>query len=90
MDIIYTIVGFFAGGGAFMYPILLVAAFGGAIAAERFVTLTRLSAKNRKAWTQLEPALVSGDFDKARELTGRDDTAVARLLGMGLARQGAV
>ena len=90
MELIYPIVRFFAGGGAFMYPILLVAAFGAAIALERYVTLTRLSAKNRSAWTRLEPALTSGDFDKARELTNQDDTAISRLLGMGLARQGAV
>src|SRR5512134_3943972 len=90
MDIVYSIVGFFAGGGAFMYPILLVAAFGTAIAVERYLTLTWLSARNRTAWTQVEPALTSGDFDKARELTSKDDTAISRLLGMGLARQGAV
>ena len=90
MDIIYSIVGFFAGGGAFMYPILLVAAFGTAIGVERYVTLTRLGVKNRRAWAQLEPTLRDGDFDKAREVTSQDDTAISRLLSMGLARQGAV
>ena len=90
MDFVYSIVHFFAGGGAFMFPILIVAAFGAAIGIERYVTLTRLSVKNRSAWSQVEPALTSGDFDKARELTGNDDTAINRLLAMGLARQGAV
>jgi biopolymer transport protein ExbB len=90
MEIVYPIVRFFAGGGAFMFPILLVAAAGAAIALERYVTLTRLSARNRSAWTQVEPALASGDFAKAREMTSKDDTAISRLLGMGLARQGAV
>jgi len=90
MEMMYPIVRFFEGGGAFMYPILLVAAFGAAIAAERYVTLTRLSAKNRRAWTEVEPALTSGDFAKAREITNKDDTAIGRVLGMGLARQGAV
>ena len=32
-----------------MFPILLVAAVGAAIAIERYVTLTRLGAKNRSA-----------------------------------------
>jgi biopolymer transport protein ExbB len=73
-----------------MFPILLVAAAGAAIGVERYVTLTRLSARNRSAWTQLEPALANGDFDKAREMTGKDDTAISRVLSMGLARQGAV
>ena len=67
MDTMYSIVGFFADGGAFMYPILLVAAFGTAIGVERYVTLTRLSVRNRSAWTEVEPALTNGDFDKARE-----------------------
>jgi biopolymer transport protein ExbB len=90
MDFLYSIVHFFAGGGAFMYPILLVAAFGAAIGIERYVTLTRLSLKNRNAWGQLEPAVTSGDFDKARELTAEDQTAISQLLATGLARQGAV
>jgi len=29
---------------------------------------------------RVEPALTSGDFDKARELTSKGDTAIARLL----------
>jgi biopolymer transport protein ExbB len=90
MEIMYSIVSFFSGGGPFMFPILLVALAGIAIAIERYVTLTRLTVSNRSAWTRLEPALTAGDFDAAREMTGKDDTAVSRLLGMGLARQGAV
>jgi len=34
--------------------------------------------------------LVSGDFDKAREMTSKGDSAIAQLLSIGLARQGAV
>ena len=90
MDILYSIVHFFAGGGAFMYPILLVAAFGAAIGIERYITLARHSIKNKSAWGQLEPALASGDFDKARELTNDDQADISRLLATGLARQGAV
>jgi len=73
-----------------MFPILLVALAATAIGIERYVTLTRLGIRNRSAWTRVEPALTAGDFDTAREMTGKDDTAVSRLLGMGLARQGAV
>jgi biopolymer transport protein ExbB len=46
--------------------------------------------KNRRVWAEVEPALTSGDFDKAREITGKDDTALSRLLSTGLALQGAV
>jgi biopolymer transport protein ExbB len=67
-----------------------VGAIGTAIAIERYISLTRMSVKNRNVWTQVEPALASGDFEKARELTSKDDSAIARLLSMGLALQGAV
>jgi biopolymer transport protein ExbB len=90
VEIFYPIVKFFTAGGTFMLPILLVAAVATAIAMERYVTLTRLSIRNRSAWAEIEPVLANGDFDKAREMTGKDDAAVSRLLGMGLALQGAV
>ncbi len=90
MDILHPIVKFFTAGGAFMLPILLVAAIATAITIERYVTLARLGAKNRKAWSRVEPALANGDFEKARELTSNDDASIARLLSMGLALQGAV
>jgi biopolymer transport protein ExbB len=90
MDFMYSIVGFFAGGGIFMFPIAVVAAIGTAIAIERYISLTQLGMKNRKAWAQIQPVVASGDFDKAREMTRDADTAVAQVLSMGLARQGAV
>jgi biopolymer transport protein ExbB len=89
VDIFYSIVKIFVQGGPFMIPILIAGAVGTAIAIERYVTLTRMSAKNRSVWAQVEPALNSGDFDKARELT-KDDSVISRLLGVGLALQGAV
>ena len=90
MDFIYSIVGFFVTGGPFMYPILLVFAVGTAIAIERFITLTTVTAKNQSAWSKVQPALMSGDFDQAREMTTDDDSTISQLLSMGLARQGAV
>ena len=89
MDIFYSIVKIFVQGGPFMIPILIAGAVGSAIAIERYVTLTRMSVKNRSVWAQVEPALNSGDFEKARELT-KDDSVISRLLGVGLALQGAV
>jgi biopolymer transport protein ExbB len=73
-----------------MYPILIVFAVGAAIAIERFVTLTMVTTKNQSAWSQVQPALMNGDFEKAREMTSEDDSTISRLLSMGLARQGAV
>jgi biopolymer transport protein ExbB len=90
MDFFYSIVGFFVTGGPFMYPILIVFAVGAAIAIERYMTLTLVTNKNQSVWNEIAPALVSGDFDKAREMTSKDDSTISQLLSMGLARQGAV
>lgn len=90
MDFFYPIVSFFVQGGAFMLPILIVGAVGAAIAIERYITLTRMRVKNRAMWTEIEPVLAKADFDKARELTSKDESALCRLLGTGLALQGAV
>jgi biopolymer transport protein ExbB len=73
-----------------MYPILIVFSVGIAIATERYVTLTRVRRRNEGMWSKLQPALAKGEFDKAREMTSKDDSTVSQLLAMGLARQGAV
>jgi biopolymer transport protein ExbB len=83
-------VSFFVTGGPFMYPILIVFAVGASIAVERYITLTMITAKNQSLWSKVQPALVEGDFEKARELTSQDDSTISRLLSMGLERQGAV
>jgi biopolymer transport protein ExbB len=86
----YSIVAFFQKGGLFMYPILLVFAVGVAIAFERWVQLNRTRGANEKLWSLLHPVLVQGEFDKARQMVDEDNSSMARMLGMGLARQGAV
>jgi biopolymer transport protein ExbB len=90
MDSMYSIVKFFVAGGAFMYPILIVFAVATAIAIERYITLSQVRRRNENSWQKLQPALVEGEFEKARELTTSDSSTVSRLLGTGLARQGAV
>ncbi len=90
MDFFYSIIGFFASGGAFMYPILLVFAVGSAIAVERFITLSEITQKNDAAWKSLQPLLNQGDFDEAREIAAKEESIMARILNLGLALQGAV
>ncbi len=90
MDFFYSIVAFFTTGGLFMYPILLVFAFGVAIAVERFVTLTLITNKNQVVWTKVQPLLDSGEFTEAREMTGKDESTISQVLNMGLSLQGAV
>jgi biopolymer transport protein ExbB len=90
MEAFYSMVQFFVAGGAFMYPILLVFGVGTAIAVERYITLTLVRRKNESSWRDLQPALNKGEFDKARAMTDKDTSTISRLLGTGLARQGAV
>jgi biopolymer transport protein ExbB len=90
MDFFYSIVAFFATGGLFMYPILLVFAFGVAIAIERFVTLTVITSKNQVVWNKVQPLLDNGEFTEAQEMTGDDESTIAQVLNMGLSMQGGV
>ena len=90
MDFFYPIVRFFTAGGLFMFPILLTGAIAAAITIERYVTLARMRSRNQRTWSRIEPAIAGGDFDKARELVAKDDSPIGRMLGMGLALQGAV
>lgn len=90
MDFFYSIVSFFSSGGAFMYPILLVFAVGLGIAIERYVTLTSVTHKNQTVWGKVQPLLAEGQFDQAREMTGKDESTISQVLNMGLSLQGAV
>ena len=73
-----------------MYPIMLVFAAGMAIAMERWLQLNRVRSANQSMWKQLQPVLVKGDFDKARQMVNKDKSTISQMLAMGLARQGAV
>ena len=90
MDAFYSIVSFFSTGGMFMYPIMIVFAFGVAIAIERYVTLTQVTNKNQVVWEKVQPLLTSGDFEQARAMTSEDESTISQVLNMGLSLQGAV
>jgi len=90
MEFFYSIVAFFATGGLFMYPILLVFAVGAAVAAERFVTLTLVTNKNQVVWDKVQPLLTKGEFDEARKMTSKDESTISQVLNMGLSLQGSV
>ena len=90
MDFFYSIVAFFATGGLFMYPILMVFAVGTAVSIERYITLTLVTKKNQVVWQKVQPLLANGEFDEARELTARDESTISQVLNMGLSLQGAV
>ncbi len=87
---IYSMLMFFQKGGLFMYPILLVFVAGMAITIERWFKLNRIRSLNRKMWNLLHPVLTKGEFDKARTMIDKDKSTISQMLGMGLARVGAV
>src|SRR6266700_875443 len=90
MEFFYSMIKFFTAGGIFMLPIVLTGAIAIAITVERYVTLAMMGARNRRTWAGVEPVITSGEFDKARELISKDESPLSRVLGMGLALQGAV
>ena len=90
MEFFYSMIKFFTAGGIFMLPIVLTGAIAIAITVERYVTLTKMGVRNRRTWARVESVLTSGEFDKARELMSKDESPLSRVLGMGLALQGAV
>jgi biopolymer transport protein ExbB len=90
MELINYLVKFFVDGGVWMWPILIVGGIGLGIAVERFIKLSLVKNTNKKVWDSLHPVLAEGDFEKAREMTEDDKSAIGRLMSLGLARQGAV
>ena len=90
MDFLYSVVAFFASGGLFMFPILLVFAVGVAISVERYITLAIVTNKNQAVWDKVQPLLANGEFDAARDMTNDDESTISQVLNMGLSLQGAV
>ncbi len=90
MFVIHKFIEFFQTGGVFMYPILVVFAFGFSIAIERYLKLNLVRRENRNMWDKLHPVLEEGDFDTARTMTEESNSTISRLLNAGLESQGAV
>jgi biopolymer transport protein ExbB len=86
MDWYAEIVGFFQEGGLFMYPIVLVSAFGFVIMIERWVYLTGAGASNRRIWTKVMPLVSQGRYREADEVVRESKTAIGNILGYGLDR----
>jgi len=59
---------------------------GVSIAVERFVYLTRETARNRGLWDELVPALSSGNFKQVVALTQGSKASIATILNYGVAR----
>jgi len=90
MEIFFAIIRFFQTGGIFMYPILVVLAFGIAIAIERYIAITKARKESIDVWEQVQPMLEHGRFEEALAYTEESTAPVGKILNLGLARQGSV
>ena len=86
MNFFNTAVNFFKDGGMFLYPLALIFVVGVAIAIERFIYLTRETARNRSLWNSLVPPLSAGNFKQVAALTQTSKASIATILNYGLAR----
>jgi biopolymer transport protein ExbB/TolQ len=75
---------FFKSGGAFMYPILFVLAFGFAIAIERYIYLTAIKLNNRRLLDKLVPLLKQGNLQEVYQITSRSNVAICQMLRFGI------
>lgn len=87
MDIYNAVVRFFQDGGPFMYPIVVVLAFGLAIAIERYLYLSMFRVRNQSAWNKIMPMLQAGKLDEASSFTKQSRSALGVILGYGLERR---
>lgn len=81
------VIRFFQEGGPFMYPIAIVFAVGLAITLERFLYLGSVRRRNRIVFERgILPALQKGDYQRAMKAASSSDSAIASVLGAGIAR----
>jgi biopolymer transport protein ExbB/TolQ len=86
MNFFNSVINFFKDGGFFLYPLALIFVVGVSIAIERFIYLTRETARNRGLWDELVPALSSGNFKQVVSLTQNSNASIATILNYGVAR----
>jgi biopolymer transport protein ExbB len=90
MDYVSGAVKFIAAGGIWVVPIIAVGVIGLGITLERYFIFLRAVQAHRRTWDQVQPVLHQGDFDKARQITRDDKSALAMLVNVGIESQGVV
>ena len=86
MSTFNTVVKFFVDCGPFLYPSLLMLAFGLAIAIERFMFLNRARSDNRQLWDKVLPLLQGGKFKEVHQMTSNSESAIGKIVSNGLTR----
>jgi biopolymer transport protein ExbB len=86
MSIIEFMIKFFQDSGLAIYPSILIAAIGLAIAIERFVFLAKARAQNRLLWDKIQPHLQNGKLKEVHQMASGSDAAVGKIVANGLQR----
>jgi biopolymer transport protein ExbB len=81
-----VLVEFFQTGGIFMYAILIVMAFGLAIAVDRFIYLHGTQRNTNKLWNNIIPMLKAEDLARAQQSVSKAKTPLATVLNYGFSR----
>jgi biopolymer transport protein ExbB/TolQ len=86
MNIFQFAIKFFQDSGLAIYPSMLIAAVGLAIAIERFIFLARARSQNRMLWDKIAPQLNSGKLKEVHQMATSSDAAVGKIVANGLQR----
>ncbi|MDH5611424.1 MAG: MotA/TolQ/ExbB proton channel family protein [Gammaproteobacteria bacterium] len=70
-----------------MYPIMMVFAFGSAIAFERYLYLTSVKRNNQKLLKKITPLLNQGNYQDVYKITENSKVAICMMLSLGIRRQ---
>jgi biopolymer transport protein ExbB len=86
MNIFEFAIKFFQDSGLAIYPSILIAAIGLAIAIERFVFLAKARSQNRALWDKIQPHLQNGKLKEVQQMASSSDAAVGKIVSNGLNR----
>jgi biopolymer transport protein ExbB len=86
MNIFEFAIKFFQDSGLAIYPSILIAAIGLAIATERFVFLAKARSQNRALWDKIQPQLQNGKLKEVQQIASNSDAAVGKIVANGLSR----
>jgi biopolymer transport protein ExbB len=86
MNIFEFAIKFFQDSGLAIYPSILIAAVGLAIAIERFVFLAKARSQNRALWDKIQPQLQNGKLKEVHHMASSSDAAVGKIVANGLNR----
>lgn len=84
MVLFWSIIGFFKSGGLFMYPILLILAFGTAIIIERIIFLSKVWIDGNAFWDRIVSDIRANKLADAIQQCKTSEAALPKVLMAGL------